>query len=96
MFKYYMFAFIKANLLTLLIIGIMFLIDFGAFSSKYYFWIWLILNIYFQCTKIGYKDAERLEDEWYYIKITEGKKWYHRYFDDNVSERLGRSWIKWK
>lgn len=94
MFKYYIFALVKANLLAFLIIGIMFLIDFGEYSSQYYFWIWLILNIYFQVTKIGYKEAERLDDEWDYIRITEGKKWYHRYLDDDVKERLGTKWLK--
>lgn len=94
MFKYYIFALVKANLLAFLIIGIMFLIDFGEYSSQYYFWIWLILNIYFQVTKIGYKEAERLDDEWNYIRITEGKKWYHRYLDDDVKERLGTKWLK--
>ena len=57
MFKYYIFALVKANLLAFLIIGIMFLIDFGEYSSQYYFWIWLIFNIYFQVTKIGFKVA---------------------------------------
>lgn len=94
MFKYYIFALIKANLLAFLIIGIMFLIDFGVYSSQYYFWIWLILNIYFQVTKIGYKEAERLDDEWDYIRITEDKKWYHRYLDDDIKERLGTKWLK--
>lgn len=94
MFKYYIFALVKANLLAFLIIGIMFLIDFGVYSSQYYFWIWLILNIYFQVTKIGYKEAERLDDEWDYIRITEGKKWYHRYLDDDIKERLGTKWLK--
>lgn len=94
MFKYYIFALIKANLLAFLIIGIMFLIDFGVYSSQYYFWIWLILNIYFQVTKIGYKEAERLDDEWDYIRITEGKKWCHRYLDDDIKERLGTKWLK--
>lgn len=94
MFKYYIFALIKANLLAFLIIGIMFLIDFGVYSSQYYFWIWLILNIYFQITKIGYKEAERLDGEWDYIRITEDKKWYHRYLDDDIKERLGTKWLK--
>lgn len=94
MFKYYIFALIKANLLAFLIIGIIFLIDFGVYSSQYYSWIWLILNIYFQVTKIGYKEAERLDDEWDYIRITEGKKWYHRYLDDDIKERLGTKWLK--
>lgn len=94
MLKYYIFAFIKANLLAFLIIGIMFLIDFGMYSSQYYFWIWLVLNVSFQFLKVSYIDAEKLDDEWNYIRITEGKKWYHRYFDDDVKERLGTKWIK--
>lgn len=94
--KRYIFAFIKANLLALLIIFIMFFIDFGVFSSQYYFWVWLILNVYFQVTKKGYLTQEWEDDEWYYIKITEGKKWYHKYFDDKVREKLERNWIKWK
>lgn len=96
MFKYYIFALIKANLLTLLIITVLFLIDCGEYSSRYYSWIWLVLNIYFQCAKIGYKEAESIDDEWDYIRITEGKRWYHRHFDAEVKKRLGRSWIKWQ
>lgn len=88
MFKYYVFAFIKANLVALLIIFVMFIIDSGIYSSKYYLWIWIISNIYFQVMKPSYKDVDRIEDEWTWIRITEGKKWYHRYFDSNIRKRL--------
>ena len=88
MFKYDVFAFIKANLVALLIIGLMFLIDFGTISSEYYFWIWIISNLYFQVTKPSYQEMEKIEDEWTWIRITENRKWYHRYFDDDVRKRL--------
>jgi len=88
MFKYYIFAFIKANLVALLIIGLMYLIDYGAFTSQYYSTIWWIFNLYFQIMKPSYKRVEEIEDEWTWIRIMENKKWYHRYTDEKIRKKL--------
>lgn len=87
MFKYYIFAFIKANLLALLIIGILFLIDQETLS--HYFWKIIILcNLYFQIMKPSYKRVEEIEDQWTWIRIMENKKWYHRYIDSEIRKKL--------
>lgn len=88
MLKYYIFAFTKANLVVFLIFGLLFFLGLWNVYPEYHFWIWLISNIYFQIMKPSYLRVERIEDEWTWIRITENKKWYHRYFDSEVKEKL--------
>lgn len=88
MLKYYIFAFIKTNLLVFLIFGLLFFLGLWNVYPEYHFWIWLISNVYFQIMKPSYLRVERIEDEWTWIRITENKKWYHRYFDSEVKEKL--------
>lgn len=88
MLKYCIFAFIKANLLVFLIFGLLFFLGLWNVYPEYHFWIWLISNVYFQIMKPSYLRVERIEDEWTWIRITENKKWYHRYFDSEVKEKL--------
>ena len=38
--------------------------------------------------KPSYLRIDRIEDGWNWIRITENKKWYHRYFDSEVKEKL--------
>lgn len=88
MLKHYISAFLKANIVTLLIFGYFLLIRQWEESRPYHFWIWVGLNLFFQCTKISYVVNERVEDEWDYIRLTEGKKWWERYLDDDIKKRL--------
>lgn len=88
MLKYYIFAFIKANLLVFLIFCLLFFLGLWNVYPEYHFWIWLISNIYFQIMKPSYLRIDRIEDGWNWIRITENKKWYHRYFDSEVKEKL--------
>lgn len=88
MLKYYIFAFIKANLVVFLIFSLLFFLGLWNVYPEYHFWIWLISNIYFQIMKPSYLRVERIEDEWNWIRITENKKWYHRYLDSEVKEKL--------
>lgn len=87
MFKYYIFAFIKANLLALLIISILFFID-QELLSNYYLKIIIVCNVYFQIMKPSYKKMEEIEDKWTWIRIMENKKWYHRYLDGEIRKKL--------
>ena len=88
MLKYYIFASIKANLLVFLIFSLLFFLGLWNVYPEYHFWIWLISNVYFQIMKPSYLRVERIADEWTWISITENKKWYHRYFDSEVKEKL--------
>ena len=88
MLKYYIFVFIKANLVVFLIFGLLFFLGLWNVYLEYHFWIWLIPNIYFQIMKPSYLRIDRIEDGWNWIRITENKKWYHRYFDSEVKEKL--------
>ena len=88
MLKYYIFAFIKSNLVVFLIFGLLFFLGLWNVYPEYHFWIWLISNVYFQIMKPSYLRVVRIEDEWTWIRITENKKWYHRYFDSEVKEKL--------
>ena len=88
MLKYYIFAFIKANLVVFLIFSLLFFLGLWNVYPEYHFWIWLISNVYFQIMKPSYLRVERIADEWTWIRITENKKWYHRYFDSEVKEKL--------
>lgn len=88
MLKYYIFALIKANLLVFLIFGFLYFFGMWEIYPEYHFWIWLISNCYFQLTKPNYLQAERIEDQWSWIRITRGKKWYHRYIDSEIRNEL--------
>lgn len=88
MLKYYVFAFVKANLLVFLIFYCMHLLGILEVFRHYCFPIWIISNIAFQILKMDYKTAGKVEEEWLFIKLTQGKKWYHRYFDQDVIDRL--------
>lgn len=88
MLKYYVFALIKANLLVFLIFGFLYFCGMWEISKEYHLWIWLLLNTYTQIMKPSYTAVERIEDEWDWIRITENKKWYHRYLDEDVRKRL--------
>ena len=88
MLKYYIFAFIKANLLVFLIFYLLFFLGLWNIYPEYHFWIWLISNIYFQIMKPSYLRIDQIEEGWNWIRITENKKWYHRYFDSEVKEKL--------
>lgn len=57
-------------------------------GKEHFFWIWFLINLDTQIMKPDYLAVERIEDEWMWIRITEGKKWYHRYLDENVRKRL--------
>lgn len=47
-----------------------------------------MLNIYFQITKPSYLSIERKEEVWTFIRLTENKKWYHRYLDFEIRNKL--------
>jgi hypothetical protein len=88
MLKYYIFALIKANLLVFLIFGLLYICGLWNIYPEYHFWIWLISNLFFQMEKPSYIQAEKIDDQWDWIRITRGKKWYHRYLDDEVRKEL--------
>lgn len=88
MLKYYIFAFIKANLLVFLIFGWLYICGMWEIYPEYHFWIWLLSNIYFQITKPSYLQVDKIEDQWNWIRITRGKKWYHRYLDSDIKKEL--------
>lgn len=88
MLKYYIFAFVKANLIAFLIFGLLYFLGMWNIYPEYHFWIWLILNLYFQIEKPSYIQIDKIEEEWTWIRITENKKWYHRYLDDEIRKRL--------
>ena len=88
MLKYYVIAFVKANVLVFLIFSLLWLCNMWNIYSEYHFWIWLISNIYFQLSKPSYLQAERIEDAWDWIRITKNKKWYDRYINCEVKKEL--------
>lgn len=88
MFKYYIFAFLKANLIVFLIFGCLYLLGLWNVYSEYHILIFLISNFWFQIAKPSYKTVERRDEVWSFIRFTEGKKWYHRYLDYEIRDRL--------
>lgn len=88
MLKYYIFAFIKANMLVFLIFSLLWLGEMWNSCPEYHFWIWVISNIYFQLTKPSYLQADRIEDHWNWLRITKGLKWYDRYFNCEIRKEL--------
>ena len=88
MLKYYICALIKANLIVFLIFTFLYFSGMWEISTEFRPWFWLMINLSCQCTKPSYITAERRNDFWTWIRITEGKKWYHRFINKNVKERL--------
>lgn len=88
MIKYYIFAFIKANILVFLIFSLLWLGGMWSIYPEYHFWIWLISNTYFQLNKPSYLQANRIEDHWNWLRITQGLKWYDRYINYEIVKEL--------
>lgn len=88
MLKYYIFAFIKANLVTFLIFLFLFFIGAWQFVELHWYKILIVANIFYQIEKVSYIRAEVIEEEWRYIRLTECRKWYERYTNAEIRKKL--------